>query len=165
MTAKAMVEPLNTKALEATILAVIDATEVRYGMRLVRLVDGQSTYELKIDGQPALLFTDNVDGEATDQLYAYVAQRKREERIKAVQAILAAPELASRSLDLLAELGKHPGWSLETGHRDFSDEDSDYGWCVLEEFGGRSDRDWRLVGFGPTPTEALLAALSQGEKP
>lgn len=153
-----------SKVLESTILAVIDATEVRYGMELVRLVDGEHTYQLKIDGEAAILFTDNADGDATDQLYAYVAKRKREERVKAVQAILAAPELASRSLDLLAEMAKHPGWSIEQGHKDFSDEDSDYGWCVHEEFGGRNDREWRLLGFGNTPAEALAAALSEGEQ-
>jgi hypothetical protein len=63
--------------------------------------------------------------------------------------------------DLLAEMAKHPGWSIERGYRDRGDDEGGpYGWCVYDVRGGRSDLEWDLIGFGETPHEALSAAVA-----
>jgi hypothetical protein len=74
---------------------------------------------------------------------------------------LASPVAMGGVTDLLAEMAKHPGWSIERGYRDRGgDEDDPYGWCVHEVRGGHNDREWDLIGFGDTPHAALTAALS-----
>ena len=73
-----------------------------------------------------------------------------------IRNALAAPSVVSE--DLLAEMAKHPGWCLEMGHKDRSDEDGPYGWCVYNEHGGVNDREWDLIGFGDTPAAALAHA-------
>lgn len=76
------------------ITAAIEDADRRlaYGMELIRLVDGDHTYRLKIDGQ-TLLYTDSETDEwnAQDRLYAYVGEAKN--RIRA-DAVLAALGLA-----------------------------------------------------------------------
>jgi len=59
-----------------------------------------------------------------------------------------------------AWLAAHP--SMELGHC-YGDEDDDPAWQVHERSGNRSDREWRLVASGPTPLEAVLAAIPASE--
>jgi hypothetical protein len=78
----------------------------------------------------------------------------------ALSASLAVGDEGIRP-DLLAEMAKHPGWSIERGYRDRGDDEGGpYGWCVYEVRGGRSDLEWDLIGFGETPHEALSAAVA-----
>ena len=78
----------------------------------------------------------------------------------ALTAALAVGDEGIRP-DLLAEMAKHPGWSIERGYRDRGDDEGGpYGWCVYDVRGGRSDLEWDLIGFGETPHEALSAAVA-----
>lgn len=78
----------------------------------------------------------------------------------ALSASLAVGDEGIRP-DLLAEMAKHPGWSIERGYRDRGDDEcGPYGWCVYDVRGGRSDLEWDLIGFGETPHAALSAAVA-----
>jgi hypothetical protein len=57
--------------------------------------------------------------------------------------------------DLLAWLAEHPEIELSWG--DVGDV-SEHFWRVHAVSGGINDHEWRLVGSGHTPTEALINA-------
>jgi hypothetical protein len=80
---------------KAIVDAIADADRrLNYSMNLVRLVDGDSTYTLEIDGQ-TLTFTDSETPEwnAQERLYAHVAECKIRLRADAILALPAAPLL------------------------------------------------------------------------
>lgn len=62
---------------------------IAYSMDLVRLVDGDHTYRLKIDGE-TLTFTDSETPEwnAQERLYAHVAKVKDQIRADAIAALI-----------------------------------------------------------------------------
>ncbi len=65
--------------------------------------------------------------------------------------------------DILADFGKHKGWTLNYKCPFFADDDdTEQCWQVLEEFGGINDREWRVKGKGDTPADAIRAALATG---
>jgi hypothetical protein len=83
--------------------------------------------------------------------------------LDAAEAVLAALAVGDEGMrsDLLAEMAKHPGWSIERGYRDRGDDEGGpYGWCVYDVRGGRSDLEWDLIGFGDTPHDALSGAVA-----
>lgn len=62
------------------------------------------------------------------------------------------------AIDPLSWLAAHQNCELSFDYGD-ADEDGK-GWCVHRVNGGRNDREWTLIGTGPTPEAALTAALS-----
>lgn len=81
------------------VAAAIESAELGYSMRQVRLVDGINTYTLTIDGMPTEEFTDNEDGEATDQVYARIREVKRRKQAEAVIAALAPPTVVPSEIE------------------------------------------------------------------
>lgn len=68
-------------------------------------------------------------------------------------------DAAEARVKILEEaLNMKPGWSLSWGPLDEDDEASEYAWMVDAVRGGVNDREWRMIGSGPTPLDALIAA-------
>lgn len=78
---------------------------------------------------------------------SYIARQK--------MTALEAAEARASSLEALAE---HINWELDWGERDPNWEGSECGWRVHERSGNVNDREWKLLGFGATPEEALRRA-------
>lgn len=77
-----------TTAEQTMIERVVDALEgaqVGYHMKLIRLVDGESTYSLRYDDGEYLEFPE------TDEVYAHVAAKKRRMQVRAVLETLREP--------------------------------------------------------------------------
>ena len=55
---------------------------------------------------------------------------------------------------LLTEFRKHKNWELS-----YCYEEDEEGWQVHKVVGSRNDREWRLIGQGDTPAEAIDAAI------
>lgn len=76
---------LTEQSLDARISALIeDAHAKEFSLALTRLVDGVSTYTLRIPGEP----TTEHDG--TDEAYEHLAQVRGRRRQEAIQALLQA---------------------------------------------------------------------------
>lgn len=90
----------------ARVARAIGAGEFGYRMELTRLVDGERTYTLWVPGEEPREFAE------TDELYAYVAQRKR---MVSAGAVFEALQLPAAFLDVLAERRRHveEGWTPE----------------------------------------------------
>ncbi len=69
-------------------------------------------------------------------------------------------KIANPTNPLLAEMAKHIGWELDWGEKDPDWEGSECGWRVHERSGNRNDREWKMLGFGATPEEALRRSLT-----
>lgn len=93
--------PVEPRPDREAIERVIDDADRRlaYSMNLVRLVDGDRTYRLQIDGQ-SLTFTDSDTPEwnAQERLYAHVAECKSRIRADAIPSLFTAPASASPAL-------------------------------------------------------------------
>ncbi|MGV0879486.1 hypothetical protein V6767_20335 [Martelella sp. FLE1502] len=70
----------------AKIAEAIDGAEFGYSMKLVRLVDGESTYRVEIEGKVEH-FTDNEE-RAIDQAYARIREVKQRKQAEAVISVL-----------------------------------------------------------------------------
>lgn len=124
----------------------------------------------KLASPPAVAMTDQAVEAACKAFYGEAAWQFPRGIISKPSSIIAMRRALTAALavgdegirpDLLAEMAKHPGWSIERGYKDRGgDEDDPYGWCVHEVRGGRNDREWDLIGFGETPHEALSAAVT-----
>jgi len=70
---------------------------------------------------------------------------------------------AERAEGLWAAFAKHETWELS--HGSFEDEEDEPRWCVHDRHGNVNDTEWRLIGRGDTPAEAIRAAQepSDGE--
>lgn len=78
-------------------------------------------------------------------------------------AKLAAPKEPAPGVteaSLLAEMAKHTGWELDWGEEDPNWEGSECGWRVHQRSGNTNDREWKRIGYGPTPAAALQAAMA-----
>jgi hypothetical protein len=134
----------NVRRLYASPPAVaaggVTAQNAQAALHLLRMMDDEIR---RIPDKPDPVVKNNI---------GYYAQQLR--------AALAVGDEGIRP-DLLAEMAKHPGWSIERGYRDRGDDEGGpYGWCVYDVRGGRSDLEWDLIGFGETPHEALSAAVA-----
>lgn len=133
-----------------------------YNMNLIRLVDGDHTYRLSIDGQ-TLLFTDSEtpDWNAYDRLMAHIADCKGRVRADAILSLFskALTSQASSAAEAMAWLAARPNYELSHGYDDPEDEGS---WRVHRVNGGVNDREWTLVATGSTPLYAVRAAMEVG---
>lgn len=74
------------------VAAAIDSVDATHSMRLIRLVDGVSTYRLELDGTVEE-FTDTDEDDAIDLCYARIRQVKQRKQAEAVIAALTpAPQ-------------------------------------------------------------------------
>ena len=69
------------------------------------------------------------------------------------EAAASPPRGSGEQLD---ELAKHTNWELSFG---YPDEEAEGEWRVHCVTGGRSDREWTLIGSGQTPALALKQAM------
>lgn len=69
------------------VAAAIDSVDASHSMRLIRLVDGVSTYRLEMDGAVEE-FTDTDEDDAIDLCYARIRQVKQRKQAEAVIAAL-----------------------------------------------------------------------------
>ncbi|WP_295169809.1 hypothetical protein [uncultured Brevundimonas sp.] len=76
---------------------------------------------------------------------------------------IARATAAEARADRLAKFGQHTNWELSHGYPDGEEEDGC--WLVHSVNGGRSDREWTLIGRGETPDDAIRAALQQETQP
>lgn len=91
------------------------------------------------------------------------AQTVHDQRMREIIKAFPTPsgiEEATRVADLLAAFGKDICLSLNWGAVD-DDEGSAHQWRVHRVRGNRSDREWTLIGTGPTPIEAIRKALKE----
>jgi hypothetical protein len=65
---------------------------------------------------------------------------------------------AEARASVLEALAEHINWELDWGERDPNGEGSECGWRVHERSGNVNDLEWKLLGFGATPEEALRRA-------
>lgn len=70
------------------VAAAIDSVDLSHSMRLIRLVDGVSTYRLELDGAVEE-FTDTDEDDAIDLCYARIRQVKQRKQAEAVIAALS----------------------------------------------------------------------------
>lgn len=70
------------------VAAAIDSVDLSHNMRLIRLVDGVSTYRLELDGVVEE-FTDTDEDDAIDLCYARIRQVKQRKQAEAVIAALS----------------------------------------------------------------------------
>lgn len=99
----------------------------------------------------------DVPGETTGQA---IAQAHHDRRILSA---LDEPAPKVTEGDLLAELAKHINWEIDWDSPEPDYEGSECQWRVHEVNGGINDREWKLIGFGPTPADAIRAALAAQE--
>lgn len=79
------------------------------------------------------------------------------ERLFTEDQLRSAIELRDiRSKDLMAWLGEQRSLELSFDYGDADDDGND--WCVHKVEGNTNDREWRLVGCGPTPLDAIRNA-------
>lgn len=74
------------------VAAAIDSAEIGHSMRLIRLIDGVSTYRLEIEGSVEE-FTDDDTDSAIDQVYARIRKVRQRKQAEAVIAALTPPTL------------------------------------------------------------------------
>lgn len=76
------------------VAAAIESADVSYSMRLIRLVDGVSTYRLEL-GDDVEELTDTDDDNAVDLCYARIRQVKQRKQAEAVISVIASTDGAS----------------------------------------------------------------------
>ncbi|RWP64867.1 hypothetical protein [Mesorhizobium sp.] len=82
---------LPIEAMVEAVAAALETADVGYGMSLVRLVDGVSTYELRYDDGETLEFG------STSEIYEHVGQKRRlAQATAAIAAVLSQQVLAKR---------------------------------------------------------------------
>lgn len=113
-----------------------------------------------IDARNALNAAIHGDGAVIDDLESAVAYACSRIKHEAAQAETLAAVTRERDalredaarLDALAQ----PGWELSMNND--SEAMDDELWQVHRVSGGRNDREWRLIGQGVSPREAIDAA-------
>ncbi|KPF47096.1 hypothetical protein [Rhizobium sp. AAP43] len=69
------------------VATAIDSVDLSHSMRLIRLVDGVSTYRLELDGAVEEI-TDTDEDDAIDLCYALIRKVKQRKQAEAVIAVL-----------------------------------------------------------------------------
>ena len=77
---------MTSSTVREAVEAILDADEIGYSLNLTRLVDGEHTYTLTMQGREPVEFSD------IDDAYEHIRQVKRQIRADAILAVLAAQE-------------------------------------------------------------------------
>jgi putative hemolysin len=88
-------------------------------------------------------------------LPGYVSTNAVNDVMAAVRSLRAAPTPATdQDAALLDALEAHPSWELSQ-----DTDPEELGWLVHKVVGSPNDREWREIGKGRTPREAIRAAI------